>query len=173
MQENQEELVADIDEEHAEQLEVMEKAVHDSIASDDLITKNAAKHIKPDTLLDKISDAVTKFSGSYYFILGLTSFIALWMLFMPKRVDEYPWILLNLIISVVCVLQSPFILKGAWRKEEKDRDQASQDFAINLKNEMQINHLLDHQEELLELVRKQQAILVELQVKQTVVKEEK
>ncbi len=154
MQENEaEETSFTIDEEHAEQLEVMDKAVEESLKTDDLITKSAANFIAPETLLDKISDKITYFSGSYYFITGLALFIGLWMRFVPISTDPYPWVLLNLIISVICVLQTPWVLKSQWRTEAKDRDTNTQNYAINLKNEIQIKKLLDQHEEILKLLK--------------------
>jgi uncharacterized membrane protein len=152
----------ELSEEDAQQLKIMEEAVHESIASEELITKTAHKYIAPDTWLDKISDTITYLSGSYYFILGLSLFIFLWMRFIPKDFDPYPYILLNLCISVICVLQTPFVLKNQWRKEEKDRDQSDQDFAVNLKNEISINKLLEQHREFVEIMKKQQKAIEDL-----------
>lgn len=142
--------------EHAEQLEMqqkMDEVVHQALVSDELITKSVHKYVSPDTLKEKISDAITFFSGSWTFIFALIVLIFGWM-FLMTVYDPFPYILLNLVISVVCVLQSPFILMSNWRKEAMDDDRDQQSYAINLKNEVQITQILKQQAELLELIKK-------------------
>lgn len=69
---------------------------------------------------DRIVDSITRFSGSWVFVLGLAGSIVGWVLFM-RGIDGYPFILLNLFISILCVFQAPFILMSQRRHEERDR----------------------------------------------------
>lgn len=131
----------------------LDDAVHELIASEGLITQEIHKYVPPDTLVEKISDAITLFSGSWTFLALLLAFILGWMTLM-SRLDPFPYILLNLIISVVCVCQSPFILMSNGRKENRDDDRDQQSYAINLKNEVQIRSIIQQQDRILELLER-------------------
>ena len=61
--------------------------------------------------------------------------------------DTYPFILLNLILSCIAAVQAPVIMMSQNRQEAKDRLRSQNDYKINLKAELEIQHLnekLDH-----------------------------
>ena len=77
------------------------------------------------TFGEKISDDVSKFGGSWWFIFTAMGSIALWIiintlaLFQVIAWDNYPFILLNLFLSMVAAFQAPFILMSQKRFEKK------------------------------------------------------
>jgi len=115
---------------------------------------------------DRIADGVARFGGSWSFILSCLVFLTLWVVantaFVIMRqadgqpFDPYPFILLNLLLSMVAALQAPVIMMSQNRQDAKDRVRADLDYQVNLKAEIEIMEL--HQkvdrmkEELLELL---------------------
>lgn len=143
------------DEEISEELHLRQMAaiVREAAEEEELLSTKLHDYVPDDTWREVVSDAITEFSGSWKFILGLVAIISIWMLFLG-HVDPFPFILLNLAISVICVLQSPFILMNQWRKEERDRIRAEQEYMINMKAEIEVRTLLKQQEQVLKLLRK-------------------
>jgi uncharacterized membrane protein len=61
--------------------------------------------------------------------------------------DPYPYILLNLFLSMIAAIQAPVIMMSQNRQAAKDRLQADQDYQVNLKAELEIAQLhrkIDH-----------------------------
>ena len=90
---------------------------------------------------DRVADRVTAFGGSWTFIFLTIAAIATWMLinaFMAKAFDAYPYILLNLVLACLTVLQAPLIMMSQNRQAARDRLHAQQDFEINTKAELEI-----------------------------------
>ena len=58
-----------------------------------------------------------------------------------KAFDEYPFILLNLVLSCIAAVQAPLIMMSQNRQEAKDRRRAENDYRINLKSELIIDDL--------------------------------
>jgi uncharacterized membrane protein len=56
--------------------------------------------------------------------------------------DPYPYILLNLMLSMTAALQAPIIMMSQNRASEKDRLAAEQDFKVNLKSELLLEELM-------------------------------
>jgi uncharacterized membrane protein len=75
------------------------------------------------TLGEKVSDGVAKFGGSWYFIITGFFVILFWVFFntIPffYHYDGYPFILLNLLLSLIAAFQAPFILMAQRRVEVK------------------------------------------------------
>ena len=61
--------------------------------------------------------------------------------------DAYPYILLNLMLSMTAALQAPIIMMSQNRAAEKDRLAAEQDFKVNLKSELMLEELIRKQRE--------------------------
>src|SRR5437879_11687700 len=59
--------------------------------------------------------------------------------------DPYPYILLNLMLSMTAALQAPIIMMSQNRAAEKDRLAAEQDFKVNLKSELMLEELIRKQ----------------------------
>ena len=64
-----------------------------------------------------------------------------------ERFDPYPYILLNLVLSCLAAIQAPIIMMSQKRQEAKDRLRSENDYRVNLKAELEIRHLhekVDH-----------------------------
>jgi uncharacterized membrane protein len=96
-------------------------------------------------LSGRVADKVAAFGGSWKFIIFFLLFMTVWVglnvYLVKKPFDPYPFILLNLLLSTIAALQAPIILMSQNRKEEKDRQRASNDYLINLKAEIEIRNL--------------------------------
>jgi uncharacterized membrane protein len=118
------------------------------------------------TLGDRLADRVARFGGSWVFIVGFLLFLAAWALFnsvasKSEAVDPYPFVFLNLILSMLAALQAPIIMMSQNRQAQKDRQMATHDYEVNLKAEIEIMALhakLDavRRKQLRELLSKQQ-----------------
>lgn len=74
------------------------------------------------TLSERISDCVAKFGGSWKFIISACIVLTIWVTYNAIAVavfDPYPFILLNLLLSLVAAFQAPFILMAQHRAEKK------------------------------------------------------
>ncbi len=90
---------------------------------------------------DRVADRVTAFGGSWTFIFLTIAAIATWMLinaFVAKAFDAYPYILLNLVLACLTVLQAPLIMMSQNRQAARDRLNAQQDYEVNTKAELEI-----------------------------------
>src|SRR5204862_7364287 len=57
--------------------------------------------------------------------------------------DPYPFIFLNLILSMLAAIQAPVIMMSQNRAAARDREAAEHDYAVNLRAELEIMHLHD------------------------------
>jgi uncharacterized membrane protein len=93
----------------------------------------------------KISDVVAKIVGSWKFIIIQSVCILAWIGYNsingPNAWDPYPFILLNLMLSFQAAYTAPAIMMSQNRLSEMDRQQASDDFEINVKAELEIELL--------------------------------
>ena len=110
---------------------------------------NPSFHI-PRTFGQKASDSLTKWAGSWFFIIGFLALLGLWIAanayFMiqyslGKPFDPFPFILLNLVLSCLAAIQAPVILMSQNRQGQKDRFRAQIDFDINKKAETEIREV--------------------------------
>jgi uncharacterized membrane protein len=101
----------------------------------------------PKTFGQRASDNLTKWAGSWTFIILFGIFIILWMilntswLLFGQGWDIYPFILLNLALSCVAAVQAPIILMSQNREGQKDRQRAQYDYAVNRKAEKEISQI--------------------------------
>jgi uncharacterized membrane protein len=116
-----------------------------------------------------VSDKVAEFGGSWRFIITFFVLMALWitgnslyLLFQPF--DPYPYILLNLALSLLAAVQAPIILMSQNRQEARDRMRAENDYQVNLKAELEVRMV---GEKLDLLIHHQWAHLLEIQQVQT------
>jgi len=121
-----------------------EELIHQLIATE--VTKNADKdeHM---TFGQRAADAVARFAGSWAFIFSFIAVMVIWMVINlvlgSRAFDEYPFILLNLVLSCIAAVQAPLIMMSQNRQEEKDRRRAENDYKVNLKTEIMIEDLYD------------------------------
>ncbi|MET0534791.1 MAG: DUF1003 domain-containing protein [Steroidobacter sp.] len=94
------------------------------------------------TLGDRLADRVARFGGSWTFIVAFLIFLVVWALLnslnRADAVDPYPFVFLNLILSMLAAIQAPIIMMSQNRQAYKDRRMATHDYEINLKAEIEI-----------------------------------
>lgn len=124
-----------------------------------LVSKRVTRNINVEmeeraTLGQRVADKVASFGGSWTFIVIYCSFLGAWILLNSlflihygrgengAQFDPYPYILLNLMLSMTAALQAPIIMMSQNRAAEKDRMAAEQDFKVNLKSELMLEELM-------------------------------
>lgn len=127
------------------ELSAREQRVISTIAQRHHVTRSANNAVEAnETLGDHIADRVARFGGSWAFIILFVAALVAWvvtntlLLVVGPPFDPYPFIFLNLILSMVAALQAPIILMSQNRQAARDRISAGLDYEINLKAELEI-----------------------------------
>jgi uncharacterized membrane protein len=148
------------------EISALEQRVAESLATHETLSENVEEEFdEKRTFGEVVSDHLASFGGSWLFILSFLGMLAVWMAYNAARgtetaFDPYPFILLNLVLSCLAALQAPVIMMSQKRQEAKDRLRSLNDYQVNLKAELEIRHLhekLDH------LINKQWQRLAEIQ----------
>ena len=116
------------------------------------------------TLGERIADSVAHFGGSWAFIITfcvvLVVYTAINLVLGRSAWDPYPFILLNLFLSMLAAIQAPVIMMSQNRQDAKDRVRGELDFEVNRRSETEIqglsgkvNHLGEKIGDLEDLVR--------------------
>lgn len=104
------------------------------------------------TTPERVADAVARFGGSWKFLGlfggGMAAYIGVSVWQGPQGWDPYPFILLNLFLSMLAAVQAPVIMMSQNRLDAKDRLRSEMDFAVNRKAEMEIRHLHEKMNEM-------------------------
>ena len=94
------------------------------------------------------SDRVARVVGSWPFVLSQSFILAIWVVLNITAVirhwDPYPFILMNLILSLQAAYTAPIIMMSQNRQTAKDRVEAHNDYLINLKAEEEIHAVLEN-----------------------------
>ena len=111
------------------------------------------------TFGDKLADKLTEVAGSWTFIISMIIFLIFWIilnLYLLDKVDPYPFVLLNLVLSCIAALQAPIIMMSQNREAKKDRLRSSNDYKTDLKSELileelhsKMNKIIKNQNEIL------------------------
>ena len=129
-------------------------------------TRNPNEMIESEmTFGERIADAVAGFGGSWTFILSFLAALAIYSavnVAIGRRAwDPYPFILLNLLLSMLAALQAPVIMMSQNRQDTKDRLRGELDFAVNRRAEAEVqalsrklNTMIDKIDDVEELIRK-------------------
>ncbi len=108
------------------------------------------------TFGERIADSVARFGGSWSFIISfgvvLLAYSALNVYLANRAWDPYPFILLNLFLSMLASIQAPVIMMSQNRQDAKDRVRSELDYQVNLRAESEIQSLLHRVNELVEKV---------------------
>jgi uncharacterized membrane protein len=109
------------------------------------------------TFGERLADKVAAVGGSWSFIIGFCLFLATWavvnaMILVQTAFDPYPFIFLNLLLSMLAALQAPVIMMSQNRQAAKDRLSAALDYEVNVKAEAAIAELHDKVDRLAELL---------------------
>ena len=133
-----------------DQLDARSRKVAEHIAqrrpiARDLGRAEASGDTLPTTFGQRAADAVATFGGSWPFVglfvavmLGWVGLNALLLVTRGATFDPYPYILLNLFLSMLAAIQAPVILMSQNRQSERDRQSAGHDYEVNLKAELEI-----------------------------------
>lgn len=135
--------------------ELLDLLIDEPISIDAL--KEEEKNIK---FGDKVADKITKFVGSWTFILGFSSFLLIWVLmnlYLINNLDPYPFILLNLVLSCIAALQAPIIMMSQNREAKRDSLRSKNDYRTDLKSELILEELHDK----IERIEKNQKLILE------------
>lgn len=103
----------------------------------------------------RLADRVASFGGSWTFLIIFGAALASWIVLNSvilarsgEVFDPYPYILLNLFLSLVAAVQAPIIMMSQNRLAAKDRLQATHDYEVNLKAEIEIMTLHEKLDEI-------------------------
>jgi CRP/FNR family cyclic AMP-dependent transcriptional regulator len=116
-------------------------------ASQQLIRLRAARNPnkvieEEETRGERIADKVASFGGSWTFIITfgviLSTYTLINVLLRGKAWDPYPFILLNLFLSMLAAIQAPVIMMSQNRQDKKDRVRSELDFEVNVRAESEI-----------------------------------
>jgi uncharacterized membrane protein len=132
-------------------------------ATDELLRAHVSRNVNVEvaeqmTLGQRVADRVAAFGGSWTFIGIFAAIMLVWVTLNTAALfrhhfDPYPYILLNLFLSMIAAIQAPVIMMSQNRQAAKDRLQADQDYQVNLKAELEVAQLhrkIDHLHERLE-----------------------
>ena len=119
-------------------------------AAQELVRARAARN--PNEVIEeqltfgqRLADAVARFGGSWAFITSFGVILLVWVgvnIYLAARAfDPYPFILLNLVLSMLAAVQAPVIMMSQNRQDAKDRLRSELDFAVNRKAETEIIQL--------------------------------
>ncbi len=148
-------------------MKVMGKQFH---AAERLVRLRAARNPNDviegaQTLGERVADTVASFGGSWIFItlfaMGMAVYAAINVDLGGRAWDPYPFILLNLFLSMLAAIQAPIIMMSQNRQDKKDRLRSELDYDVNRSahNEIQglahrLGQLYDKVDDLEELLRK-------------------
>lgn len=154
-----------------DQLDEQTRRIATHVAGRRSIARNTVKdYDDAATVGQRAADRVALFGGSWTFIGIFVAVLVVWVclntfILASRRdvFDPYPFILLNLFLSMLAAIQAPIILMSQNRHAEKDRLNAAHDYEVNLKAELEIMML----HEKMDLLRQEQwADLLKLQKEQ-------
>lgn len=133
-----------------DELEAEEQNVLRRISAGTLIDldadEEAALHA---SYADRLADRVAAVGGSWSFIIAFGVVLLCWMLVNSRILeafglhpfDAYPYIFLNLMLSMLAAIQAPVIMMSQNRQAAKDRIAARHDYEVNLRTQLEIIRL--------------------------------
>ena len=131
-------------------LDMMSVLARQFHASQQLIRLRAARNPNQviedkETFGEKVADRVASFGGSWTFIIlfgfVLSVYTAINVALRGKAWDPYPFILLNLFLSMLASIQAPVIMMSQNRQDQKDRVRSELGFDVNVRSELEIQAL--------------------------------
>jgi uncharacterized membrane protein len=146
---------ADHDPAHANsklaRLGAAERRVMEYLLDQRRVTRDVNRELEENRRLgERVADRIASFGGSWTFILlflvVLVGWVVLNSLVLARRdraFDPYPYILLNLFLSMIAALQAPVIMMSQNRMAARDRLEAAHDYEVNLMAEVEIRTLHD------------------------------
>jgi uncharacterized membrane protein len=118
-----------------------------------IISSNAQEDFQSEaTTGQRLADAIARVGGSWTFIVAFLAFLFFWalantvLLARSDAFDPYPFIFLNLVLSMLAAIQAPIIMMSQNRQSERDPFFAAKDYEVNLKAEIEVmalHHKID------------------------------
>lgn len=144
--------------------------VTQAIAKRSSITRSQMEEPDDSTFGERAADAVARFGGSWTFIIVFGLVLLAWVgtnTFLlarngHKAFDPYPYILLNLFLSMLASVQAPLILMSQNRQSLIDRENVQNDYEVNLKAELEIMALHEKIDALVEQHKEQMLLIQKL-----------
>ena len=100
------------------------------------------------SVAERAADRVADLVGSWSFVIGQSVLLVVWaavnVTAWLRHWDPYPFILMNLFLSVVAAYTAPLIMMSQNRQSAKDRLESHHNFLVNQKAETEIRAVLDH-----------------------------
>jgi len=120
------------------------RAAHDLMRT--RVSRNPNDEIQDkETFGERVADGVARFGGSWGFVIAFGVILLVYVTInssLSKPWDPYPFILLNLFLSMLAAIQAPVIMMSQNRQDAKDRVRSELDYRVNLKAELEIEELL-------------------------------
>lgn len=114
----------------------------------------------------RLADLTVRYIGSWKFIIIQSTILIIWTILnivgWHQHWDPYPFILLNLFLSMQAAYTAPIIMMSQNRQAERDRLEAHNDYLINKKAEQEIRTILNRLEVQNEKIDALQALLLDL-----------
>jgi len=94
----------------------------------------------------RVADGIARVGGSWSFIIAFLAFLAIWtvvntIILATGAFDPYPFVFLNLILSMLAAIQAPIIMMSQNRQDTKDRLRGELDFDVNRRAEAEVQNL--------------------------------
>lgn len=148
----------------------IQRSVIDLIATEAPTDLNPALRHDDRTFWDRTADRVAQIGGSWAFIFGFFLALTLWIgwnvgtRMFGLSFDPYPFIFLNLVLSMLAAIQAPVIMMSQNRQADRDREAAEHDYVVNLRAELEIMHLHDkldalRDQEMMQMIKRQNETL--------------
>jgi uncharacterized membrane protein len=149
MKNSVEDLAQRLLEKELNRLNAEERAVLDGMREGRSVSRDAMQMAEEEASLgDRVADRVAAIGGSWAFIIVFGVVLLSWMLLNSDVLshwnaafDPYPYIFLNLMLSMLAAIQAPVILMSQNRQADKDRVAARLDYRVNLRAELEILRL--------------------------------
>lgn len=133
-------------------LEMLSALAHRLRRTDELLQSRVSRNVNEEeaahlTFGNRAADVIAEFGGSWKFIIASLTLFVVWVVFNTilltrQPFDPYPFILLNLALNMITALQAPIIMMSQNRQSHKDRLRADLDYAVNLKNELALQEIV-------------------------------
>jgi uncharacterized membrane protein len=129
---------------HPDQLGTSERKVLERAVQRRTVIENPLPRLRAEaTFGERVADGVARLGGSWTFIGVFIGLLLSWIVYNyssagSRAFDPYPFIFLNLLLSMIAALQAPLIMMSQNRQAEMDRQMAAHDYEVNLKAEIEI-----------------------------------
>ena len=144
----------------------IQRSVIDLVATEAPTARDPMLHADDRSFGQRLADQVADIGGSWGFIIGFGLALALWIGWnvfgarLHLSFDPYPFIFLNLMLSMLAAIQAPVIMMSQNRAAIRDREAAEHDYVVNLRAELEIMHLHDkvdalRDRQMVEMLKKQ------------------